>query len=130
MNKLLRLFTAIALLGTVTGCAHRDAATTAPAASQMNLQGRLDAALGISSITEKDDALKAVASDAARAGDGQVATRALDAMTLVTAKDDAAYDVAVELARKGKGSEATQAANMISSVTRKDEALSKIAKGQ
>jgi hypothetical protein len=95
-----------------------------------SLASRYEAAKAISSTAKKDQALAAVAADAATEGDAAVVKKCLQSINSTAAKDDAAFTAAVALAKVGKGEEAKEVAQMINSTARKDEALAKIAGGR
>lgn len=136
-----RLLLAIIGSTAVFGCASRtspssagaanEAGVTPPTSSQSSpdFSGRLGAALGIFDSNEKDQALAAVARDAADAGDAATVEQALTGMFDTTLKDQAAYSAALRLAKVQKSAAATATANAIFDSTLRDKTLSKIAKG-
>jgi len=93
------------------------------------LSSRYEAAKAINSVKTRDEALSAVAGDAAKEGDAGVVKKCIQSINNVSARDDAAFTAAIALAKIGKGQEAKEVAQMINNVTRRDEALAKIAKG-
>ena len=117
----------------VCGCGGRMGKTTdtpgATAQDSSTFAGRLEAAKAIFDSTKRDPALAALALDAAKAGDGEVAKEAIKNIFSSTAKDDAGYNAAVALARAGKTKEAKAIADLMFSTSRKDAALAKIAEG-
>jgi len=109
----------------VLGC--RQEATHQSTPDQ--LKGRLDAAMAMTNVADKCDALAAIAKDAVDANEGEIVKKALDQMTNVAQKNDAAYACALKLSDRGDSQRATEVAKMITNVSQRNEALSKIAKG-
>ena len=109
----------------VLGC--RQEATHQATPDQ--LKGRLDAAMAMTNVADKCDALAAIAKDAVDANEGEIVKKALDQMTNVAQKNDAAYACALKLSDRGDSQRATEVAKMITNVSQRNEALSKIAKG-
>jgi hypothetical protein len=133
MKVCLRLLTLAALL-LLPACGGRDTAppsagTTPGKSNNVSLADRHEAAAAIHNGAQRDQALAAVAVDAGRAGDAEIAKKSVQAINNTNVRDDAAFNTAVELARAGKGQDATAVAQMINNSTKKDEALAKIAKG-
>ncbi len=114
---------AIVAAAALAGC--NSPSATSPA----DVAGRLKAAQEMNNVSQRDDALAAVAKDAAAAGEGDVTAKALGAMNNVAKKDDAAEDCAVALARAGKAAAAVQVAKLINNVAKRDAVLAKVAKG-
>ena len=104
--------------------------TTGKAAQDKeNFSGRLEAAKAIFDSNKRDAALAALALDAAKVREGEIAKQAVGGIFSSSAKDEAGYNAAVALARGGKGKEAKAVADLIFSTTRKDAAMAKIAEG-
>jgi hypothetical protein len=126
----------------IGGCARDDrqrtVAVPAPAAATLppappsapisaaDLKARYQAALSITSPTERDIALAQVAQLAARSDDVTTARSALDAMAGATVHDDAVDSVAVTLATRGRRDQATAIAQSMVSSTRRDATLAKL----
>src|SRR6185503_15547534 len=92
----------VALVALLTsGCIHHETRVYAPA-EPTSLETRLEAARAITFMNERDQALGAVARDAARAGNVAVAKDALRNMTFLQARDDAAGDCALALSESDK----------------------------
>jgi thioredoxin-like negative regulator of GroEL len=98
-------------------------------ASAEQMAGRLDAATAMSNVSQRNDALAAVALDAADAGEGGIVKRAVGQISNVSQQNDVAYSCALKLAERGKSQEATAIAKMISNVSKQNEALRRIAEG-
>jgi len=93
------------------------------------LNGRLEAALGLTDSDKRDVALVKVAEDAATAGEAEVVKKALSRVTDSSKKDEAAEYCALKLAKAGKGPEAAEVAKTITDSAKRDSVLSKLAKG-
>jgi hypothetical protein len=120
----------VGALLTLPACSGKDSeAPKGDGSGKASLSSRYEAARTISNSARKDEALAAVAVDAAREGDAAVVKKCIQSISATTAKDEAAFSAAVALAKNDKGQEAKEVAQMISNVARKDEALAKIAKG-
>ena len=99
-----------------------------PSPTQMeDLKARLEAASSITSFTEQDKALAAIARDAAKAGEAALAKQALAKMTSFTARDQVALEAARELVKAGRRAEAIEIAKTITSFTQRDAALKELA---
>jgi hypothetical protein len=124
----MRSFAWAAALGVAVavGC---DTGSKAPATPEQ-LRARLEAATAINSPTQKDEALAAVAADAATAGEGEVAKQAVSQINSPTKKDETASAAALKLSERGQDQAAAEVAKMISSPTKRDEVLQKIARGR
>lgn len=110
----------------LAGCESRPA----PVSTNTQLQARLDAALGISHTASRDEALAAVANDAARAGEGEIVRTAIQGISNTSTADQAAATSARELARRGAPAFATDVAKLIQHSSTRDEVLHDIAKGE
>jgi biopolymer transport protein ExbD len=98
----------------------------APAVTD-DLKTRLSAAERIMSFTERDEALAAVARDAAKAGDAALTRQALGRMTAFTARDKATLAAARALLKAGHRAEAIATAQTITSFSQRDAALKELA---
>jgi hypothetical protein len=92
------------------------------------LKGRLDAAIGITDPSKRNDALQSVAEDAAEAGVGEVAQAAAERITDPSRKNNVAAACALKLAERGDTKGATTVAGLITDPSRKNDVLGKIAK--
>ena len=106
-----------------------DANRTDNATDHASLEARYDAAKLINDLVQRDKAPAVVAADAARAGDGEVAKKALHSINDPGDRDKPASSAAVSLARAGKVKEAKEVAQIINDPSLRDETLAKIAKG-
>ena len=104
-------------------------AESAPPTTTSAHAARLKAAMAISSISERDEALAKVAAAAAAQGDADVTTRAVNAIIDVTLHDRAAGDCSMALAKAGKTAAATELARTIRTQSQRDATLAHIAKG-
>jgi hypothetical protein len=124
MRPLVLFATLTGFLGLSIGCGGKQAdSATSP------FRDRLDAAAAIQNSFEKDNALVAVAREAAAGGDTGVAHDALDKIANTFTKDNTAAECALKLAKAGKGAEATKVAQKISNSFTRDATLAKLAKG-
>ncbi len=98
--------------------------------SSEQLKGRLAAAATLTNMSQKEDALSAIALDAADAGEGDICKKALEGMSNVSKKNDAAYDAALKLSERGKTPAAVEVAKLITNISKQNDVLSKIAKGE
>ncbi len=97
------------------------------AAAAADLQQRYQAAAQINDISKRDNALDAVAGDAAKAGFGDVAKKALMGINNIGGRDASASACAVALAKAGKRADANAVAQLINSVSLRDSTLAKLA---
>lgn len=95
----------------------------------IELKARLEAAKAITFSNDRDQALSAVARDAAKAGDAPVTKAALGSINFTAVKDETAADCALKLAAAKQGTAANEVANMISFTTIRDATLKKLASG-
>jgi hypothetical protein len=107
----------------VAGCTGGKPADTKDA------QARVDAALQISSPTERDNALAKVCPEAARAGAGEAVVKGVKGIGSPTLQDQVAEDCALKLRDAGQRDAAVEVAKLISSPTKRDEVLKKMAAG-
>jgi hypothetical protein len=98
--------------------------------AQSPLAARLDAAKQIGSDDARDDALRVVALDAAKANDAQTATQALQAIGSVNVNEKTAEEIALLFAKAGMPGRAREIAQRIGSNDARDRTLSAIAKGE
>ena len=94
-----------------------------------DLSSRYEAAKAINGVATRDEALTAVARDAAKEGNAEVVKKCIQSINNISVRDDVAFAASIALSKLGKGQEAKEVAQMINNITRKDEALAKIAKG-
>jgi hypothetical protein len=92
--------------------------------------GRLSAAMAISDVSARDDALAHIAMDAAGASDAATATQAVAGISSVEAHDEAARRAALALSKSGQPAAAGALATKIHSIETRDATLAKIAKGE
>jgi hypothetical protein len=97
--------------------------------TESELRARLDAALKISNVSEKDATLDAVAADAAQAGAGPVVKDSISAMQNVGHKDQTAAACAPVLAKAGRAKDAVEVGNLIQNPALRDQVLASVAKG-
>jgi len=91
------------------------------------LSARLEAAEMISNQSEKDKALSVVATDAARAGEIDTVSAAIEQISASSYRDQASLDSVRLLAKRGLRKEAIQIAQRISSNMTRDLALAELA---
>ena len=128
MRSFFPLIACVSLL--LTGC--KPVGSTRPSDSApitIELKARLEAAKAITFSNDRDQALAAVARDAAKAGDATVTKAALGAINFTAVKDETAADCALKLAAAKQGTSANEVANMISFTTIRDATLKKLASG-
>lgn len=113
------------VVANLAGCNREAPRTQAPD----QLKGRLDAANGISNSTERNEALKSVAQDAAEAGVVEVTVKAVEGISNTTMRSEVAATCARKLAKRGETKGATDVAQLITNSTLKNEVLGEIAKG-
>jgi hypothetical protein len=128
MRSFFPLMACVALL--MTGCKPGNSTRPldAPPIS-IELKARLEAAKAITFSTDRDQALAAVARDAAKAGDAPVTKSALGSINFSAVKDETAADCALKLAAAKQGAAANEVANLISFTTVRDATLKKLASG-
>jgi hypothetical protein len=103
------------------------AAGAAISASPQVLEERLEAASGIIDAGQKDKPLAGVARDAAKAGQVDIARKALAAMIEMSERDAATHDAALLLAKRELRRAAVEMANGISDTDLRDQTLSALA---
>jgi hypothetical protein len=91
------------------------------------LNGRLDAAIGITDQSKRNDALQSVAEDAAEAGVGDVAQTAAERISDQVRRNDVAVICALKLAERGDTKAATSIAGIITDQVKRNDVLGKIA---
>ncbi len=113
------------------GCKPGDLpqSSSRPSSANGDLKARLEAAKAITFTSDRDQALAAVARDAAKAGDASVTKSALGGIVFTSAKDEAAAECALKLAGAGRGAEANEVAHMITFTGVRDATLKKLATG-
>jgi hypothetical protein len=89
---------------------------------------RLEAAMTIFGINEKDDALGQVARDAAKAGEAEIVRKAIGNMIGNNSRDATAHEAALLLAKAGQRKAAVEIAKSIFGNTTRDQTLSELAK--
>jgi len=122
--KFVNLCALILGLALAAGCG-RDAKQTPE-----QLKGRLDAAMGLTDPDKRNDALKAVAEDAAESGVGEIAQAATQRITDHDRQNQVAGTCALKLADHGDTKSATAVAGLITDPDRRNEVLGKISKGR
>lgn len=114
----------------LTGCKPGGAtSSTEPSTANADLKARLEAAKAITFTSDRDQALSAVARDAAKAGDAAVTKSALGGIVFTSARDEAASDCAVKLAAARQGAAANEVARTITFTDVRDATLKKLATG-
>lgn len=110
----------------------RPAAPTAQpsAAATSPLRGRLDAALAIAGGEARDAALRAVARDAADAGDAEVVIAAIGGMTAAGIRNSTAEACAATFAGRSDPKSAGDLSRLITSDEALDRVLKAIAEGR
>jgi predicted Ser/Thr protein kinase len=103
------------------------AAPSAPGASHEALVERLEAAETITDNDVKDKSLATLATDAADAGEVEIAKSALEKMTDTDERDAATHDCATQLAKNGRRKDAVEMAKLISDSDLRDKALAELA---
>lgn len=124
MNKLLSHLLMFTVL-LVAGCSDRR---TSPATTE-KFRARLTAALAITDMTKRNDALTSVAQDAAEVAEGEIVKRAIYEMSDSSLQDKAAYDCAMKLVKRNQAQVATDVAKLMHDTRKMNEVLSQIAKG-
>ena len=128
MRLFFLLIACVALL--VVGCKRGSSAGSPDSAGgAIELKARLDAAKAITFSGDRDQALSAVARDAARAGDVAVTKGALGAINFTAVKDEVAADCALKLAAARQGTAANEVAGLITFTSVRDATLKKLASG-
>jgi len=84
----------------------------------------------MTNLNQRDEALKAIAEDAAAVGETGLVKQALEKFTVANLKDEAAASCALTLSAAGKDQAAVEVAKVMSNVNKRDEVLQKIAKGK
>jgi hypothetical protein len=125
---LLSICAALLMAGCKPGRSGASSASARTPAT-VDFKARLDAAKGITFANERDQALAAVAKDAARGGEASVTKQAVANIMFTTAKDETAADCALKLAAAGQGAAANDVARMITFTTVRDATLKKLAAG-
>jgi hypothetical protein len=124
MRSSLSYFLVFAVLS-LAGCGHQRT----PHAIPEQLKGRLDAALAINDMNQRDAALKSVAQDAAEAAEGEIVKRAVYEIHDLPMMDKVAYACALRLVERGQAQAAADTAKLMRDASKQNEVLSRIAKG-
>lgn len=124
LTTVLGVLLAVGLAGVVMYASGGSA--TRAFAPPRTLDARVQAAASIVMLETRDEALKAVALDAATDGDIEVVKQALQKMHRVTAKDETASQCAVRLAQAGQIQGAGEVAHMIFYLNVRDQTLQRI----
>ena len=115
-----QLFLVVATIAN-SGC------TGSKPADNKDLQARIDAAIEISSPTQRDESLAKLCPEAARAGAGDAVVKGVKEIKSPTLRDQVAEDCALKLRDAGQRDSGVEVAKMISSPTKFDEVLKKLA---
>ena len=111
------------------GCMHEGAPSPNQTdALSAQLEGRLNAALAIRGTKQRDDALKAIAIDAAAAVQSDIVIQAIDSFHDWHMKDDAVAVCAAKLSVLGQQQAAVDVASRMYDPNRKDEVMERIAR--
>ncbi|HUD83796.1 MAG TPA: hypothetical protein VMQ67_09850, partial [Candidatus Saccharimonadales bacterium] len=114
-----------------SGIDETNSDTAMPAAardlSEEALNERLDAASSMSDLTERDKPLAAVATDAARAGEVEIANKALGQLSDQSTRDEVTHEAASLLAKRGLRKQAIEMAKGINDDTIRNQALAELA---
>jgi predicted Ser/Thr protein kinase len=111
---------------------NQDFATTSVTNNSRNdtreiFSSRLEAAHGINDMTTRDRALAAVAIDAAKAGEGEIAQQAAEQIFDMTARDSTIHQAVLLLTKRGLRKQAVDLAKRINDMTQRDQTLSELA---
>ncbi|MBL9171803.1 MAG: hypothetical protein JNN07_29000 [Verrucomicrobiales bacterium] len=98
--------------------------------SSESLQGRLAAAVAISTPGSRNELLSQLAMDAAHAKDIQVTTNAIESIQNPNLRDSSAQACAEVLSRKGESKGATEVARLIRNPNLREKTVVAIAQGQ
>lgn len=98
-----------------------------PNSTPEGLQGRFQAAQNIQDVAKRDSALATVAEDAGKAGAGEIAVKAIAAISSPDFRDATAARVAESLAKAGKQGDAVEVAKKIDSPNVRNATMEKIA---
>jgi hypothetical protein len=113
----------------LVGCAGQpEGGGVRPGSEQ--LQGRLDAALAMTNLNRRDEALRAIAEDATAAGDVALTKRVLEHFTSLNLKDQTAAACALKLSEAGQPQAAVEVAQRMHNLNQRDEVLERIAKAK
>jgi serine/threonine-protein kinase len=93
-------------------------------------KGKLDAALAIRDIDQRDAILAKIAVEAAATADVTVVMNALGEIRFIVLRDKTAATCALRLAKNGRNAKATQIAKGIRDLLLRDDVLGKLAKGE
>lgn len=113
-------------LAFVVGCAQEPR----PPQTPEQLSGRMEAASKIPNLSEKSDAYKVIAMDAADSGVVDVVVKSIDGIPNISTRDEVAETCALKLMKRGDTKAATTVAEKITNMSKKSDVLGKIAKGR
>jgi hypothetical protein len=99
----------------------------APQTARESLADRLEAASAMNNADARDKSLAAMAADAAKAGEVEIAKNSLDRMTDLTHRWQAAHETVLLLAKRGLRPQAIEIAKEIGDMNLRDEVLSELA---
>ncbi len=123
----------LALLSFGLGCGSPATTANAPAvkvSSGSRFVNRLEAALAISLLDQRDAALTKLAKEAAEAGDEKVVAEAVKNIHFLDQRDSTAATCARALQKAGKEAAAVALAKTISVIDLRDQVLSGLAEGK
>jgi hypothetical protein len=105
------------------------AAASSPAQVELveRLSERLEAASNISDYNEKDKPLVALAIDAAKAGEPEIAKKAVNQIYIQDTRDTAMHDTAILLAKQGMRKQAIEIAKSITGYSARNQTLVELA---
>ncbi len=96
-------------------------------AARDTLRARLEAATMVSDLTSRDRVFSGVALDAAKTGEPEIASQAIQQISDINKKDSTAHESIRFLIKRGLRRQAISIANSIGDVTTRDRALSELA---
>jgi hypothetical protein len=125
------IFVSCAVLLVFASCKRPQADIPPPTEAQVS-EGRekLLAAMQISTMSTRDEALREVALDAAKVQSTDIAKQAVEKISTMSIKDETAEACALSLARAGQAGPARELADLISTSSIRDRTLSAIATGK
>jgi hypothetical protein len=91
---------------------------------------RMKAALAMTTLNARDEALRSIALDASQSGDAEASRKAVTAMMQLDVRNRTASECALKLAGAGNLEEARGMAELILDLQLRDETLGKIAAGK
>jgi predicted Ser/Thr protein kinase len=113
----------------VQAAANPNAVAVSGASKEIHelLTERLEAASNISDYNEKDQPLVALAIDAAKAGEAEIAKKAVDQIYIQDTRDTAMHDTAMLLAKHGMRKQAIEIAKSITGYSTRNQTLAELA---